>query len=135
MMKYWCLVLLNMVILGHCGPNISTSEAVIEQYTDYPYPAYSQSERTGDLEYYIHHTECFHGVCKGLARDDVQPRFYHFTLALDILNMYLYKGKETFENNFRVLLPGGGTGSVVVGLGEQLNHTNAQSTWISALPP
>ena len=44
----------------------------------------------------------------------------------------LFQGKENFENNFRILLPGGGTGNSVNNLGEQLNHTNAevnQSLW------
>ena len=34
--------------------------------------------------------------------------------------------KHAWTNNFRILLPGGGTGNTVVGLGEQLNHTNAE---------
>jgi len=109
---------------------ISVSDAVTEHYTAYPYPAYSQGERDGDRDYYLHHTECHRGVCRVIARNETQPRFYHHTLPLDVLNMYLFKGKQTFDDNFRVLLPGGGTGSVVVGLGEQLNHTNAELVYL-----
>ena len=69
----------------------SVSDAVTEHYTDYPYPAYSRGERDGDRDYYLHHTECHHGVCRVIARNDTQPRFYHHTLPLDVLNMYLFK--------------------------------------------
>ena len=69
----------------------TTSEDVIEQYTDYPYPAYSENERIGDEAHYILHTNCFLGVCNGVPRNDTLPRFYHYTIALDVLNTYLYK--------------------------------------------
>ena len=38
----------------------------------------------------------------------------------------IFEGLETFENDFRVLVAGGGTGLGLVVLGEQLNHTNAE---------
>ena len=115
-------------------------DEVTGHYTEYPYPAYSSGERNGDKAYYLHHSECEGGECRAVARNTTQPRLYHYTLALDLLNMFLYQvqagshshsysytqGRQTFQDRFRVLLPGGGTGSVVVGLGEQLNHTNAE---------
>jgi hypothetical protein len=117
------LVLVLAVVVGW---DSGLPDEVTGHYTEYPYPAYSSGERNGDKAYYLHHSECEGGECRAVARNTTQPRLYHYTLALDLLNMFLYQGRQTFQDRFRVLLPGGGTGSVVVGLGEQLNHTNAE---------
>lgn len=49
-----------------------------------------------------------------------------YTDALDIINHYCFEGKENFNDNFRVLVAGGGTGSATVYLAEQLRYKNAE---------
>ena len=49
-----------------------------------------------------------------------------YTDALDIINHYCFEGRENFNDNFRVLVAGGGTGSATVYLAEQLRYKNAE---------
>ena len=51
-------------------------------------------------------------------------------LTLENVNHYLYNGEEDFENNFRVLIAGGGIGDTTMFLAEQLNHTNADIVYL-----
>lgn len=45
--------------------------------------------------------------------------------VLPMLNHYCFGGKQSFQNHFRVLVAGGGTGDATIFLAEQLRHTNA----------
>jgi len=125
-----CVVMIIMVGDKVRTNHTSKPDAVEEQYTDYPYPAYGEGSRTGDRGYYLLHTQCYLGVCKEVPMSTQYTRYYHYTIALDVLNRYLYKGQEVFDDNFRILLPGGGTGNTVVGLGEQLNHTKTEIVYL-----
>lgn len=42
------------------------------------------------------------------------------------INHYCFAGKNTFQNNFRVLIAGGGTGDATIFLAHQLRNTNAE---------
>lgn len=46
------------------------------------------------------------------------------------LNNHLYKGKESFQNKFRVLVAGGGTGDSSTFFGVQLKNTNAEVVYL-----
>jgi ubiquinone/menaquinone biosynthesis C-methylase UbiE len=46
------------------------------------------------------------------------------------LNHWLYKGKESFDKGFRVLIAGGGTGDSSTFLGEQLKDTNCEIVYL-----
>ena len=74
----------------------SPSEAVVEQYNDYPYPPYDDKDWISDTDYYILQTDCHRGICKRLHRSVAFPRFYYFTLALDVINKYLFKVISSF---------------------------------------
>jgi 2-polyprenyl-3-methyl-5-hydroxy-6-metoxy-1,4-benzoquinol methylase len=74
---------------------------VKEQYEDYPYP----------------------------PRDPEQEKKYLSCTNmdfLDMINFYCFEGKETFNNGFRVLVAGCGTGDSVIFLAEQLRGKNAK---------
>ena len=45
---------------------------------------------------------------------------------LPMINHYCFAGKQSFKNNFRALVAGGGTGDATIFLAEQLRATNAQ---------
>lgn len=45
---------------------------------------------------------------------------------LPMINHYCFAGKQSFQDSFRALVAGGGTGDATVFLAEQLRHTNAQ---------
>ena len=45
---------------------------------------------------------------------------------LAMINHYCYAGRQTFQDRFRVLVAGGGTGDSTIFLAEQLRHTNAE---------
>ena len=68
-----------------------TQKAVSEQYHDYPYPAYDDTEKNGDRAHFIQHTECHRGECHTLARNHAWLNWYMFTVALNPLSHYLYK--------------------------------------------
>ena len=51
------------------------------------------------------------------------------------LNHYLYKGKENFKKDFRVLIAGGGTGDSAVYMAEQLKNTNAEVVYLDFSNP
>lgn len=53
-----------------------------------------------------------------------------FLEALDHLNFYCYEGRNTFTDNFRALVAGGGTGDSTIFLAEQLRHTNAEIVYL-----
>ncbi|MGV2431961.1 MAG UNVERIFIED_CONTAM: class I SAM-dependent methyltransferase [Rickettsiaceae bacterium] len=46
------------------------------------------------------------------------------------LNHYLYKGKESFKKNFRILIAGGGTGDSSTYMGEQLKDTECEIVYL-----
>ena len=46
--------------------------------------------------------------------------------VLPLLNHYGFAGRQSFQNGFRALVAGGGTGDATIFLAEQLRHTNAQ---------
>ena len=45
---------------------------------------------------------------------------------LPMINHYCFAGKQSFQNQFRALVAGGGTGDATIFLAEQLRATNAQ---------
>lgn len=45
---------------------------------------------------------------------------------LPMINHYCFAGKQSFQNNFRALVAGGGTGDATIFLAEQLRGTNAE---------
>lgn len=45
---------------------------------------------------------------------------------LPMINHYCFAGKQSFQNNFRALVAGGGTGDATIYLAEQLRHTDAE---------
>ena len=52
------------------------------------------------------------------------------------LNHFLYKGKENFNNNFRCLIAGGGTGDSTIYLAEQLkDKKNAEIIYLDFSKP
>ena len=50
--------------------------------------------------------------------------------SLGELNHYLYRGKESFNSGFRVLVAGGGTGDSTIFLAEQLRDTDAKIVYL-----
>lgn len=78
---------------------------VQDQYLDYPYPMRDpQDERKRLL--------CMQG-------DSIQE-----------INHYLFNGRQDFQNNFRILVAGAGTGDAVIYHAEQLRNTNAQIVYL-----
>lgn len=78
---------------------------VVEHYLDYPYPLRNpEDEKTRLLQ--------IHGE------------------NLNELNHWLFKGKETFNNGFRVLVAGGGTGDSSTYLAEQLKDKDAEVVYL-----
>jgi SAM-dependent methyltransferase len=75
------------------------------QYEEYPYPY---------RDYELEKTQLF--VMEGEY--------------LGELNHYLYNGKQSFKNKFRVLVAGGGTGDSSTFLGEQLKNTDAEVVYL-----
>jgi len=63
-------------------------------------------------------------------KGDNAPLMLHPTHTLEKLNHFFYRGNQTFRNYFRLIIAGGGTGSVTVFAGEQLNHTNAEVVYL-----
>ena len=45
---------------------------------------------------------------------------------LPMINHYCFAGRQSFQNGFRALVAGGGTGDATIFLAEQLRHTDAQ---------
>lgn len=50
--------------------------------------------------------------------------------ALECINHYCFKGEQTFNDGFRVLVAGGGTGDCTIFLAEQLRHLNASIVYL-----
>ena len=82
-----------------CASKNSTS--VQNQYENYPYPPRNPEDEHKQL-----HTP---------------SKEY-----LDSINHYCFEGKQDFQNNFRILVAGGGTGDATIFLAEQLRDTNAE---------
>lgn len=80
-------------------------KAVQEQYIDYPYPSRN-------------------------PEDERERLIQLYGSYLGELNHWLYSGKEGFENNFRVLVAGAGTGDAAIYFAEQLKNTNAEIVYL-----
>ena len=78
---------------------------VVEHYLDYPYPLRDPEDEKKRLL-------TIHGE------------------SLAELNHWLYKGKQDFNNGFRVLIAGGGTGDSSTYMGEQLKGKNAEVVYL-----
>ena len=80
-------------------------KSVREQYEDYPYPARDPESEKGFL-------------------------YASSANSLDCLNYNCFEGKRDLTNNFRILIPGGGTGDCTIYLAEQLRGTNAEIVYL-----
>lgn len=80
-------------------------EEVRQQYEDYPYPPCNPEDEK-----------------KGLTAG--------FSSAIDLINFYCFSGKENFNDNFQVLIAGGGTGNSLIHLAEQLRECDAHITYV-----
>ncbi|MDX1917470.1 MAG: class I SAM-dependent methyltransferase [Rickettsiaceae bacterium] len=80
-------------------------ELVQDHYLDYPYPMRNPEDEKQRLL-------GIHGE------------------RLEELNHFLFQGKETFNDNFRVLVAGGGTGDCSTYMGEQLKNNNAEVVYL-----
>lgn len=78
---------------------------VKKQYEDYPYP-----ERIPEAE-------------KGVLLSSKAA-------SLDCINHYCFAGNKELTENFRVLIPGGGTGDCAIYLAEQLRDTSAEVVYL-----
>ncbi len=78
---------------------------VREQYENYPYPFRDPADEK-----------------KRFLRTVLQP--------LSKINHYCFRGKQDFENSFRALIAGGGTGDATIYLAEQLRDTDAQIVYL-----
>ncbi|MBY0533687.1 MAG: class I SAM-dependent methyltransferase, partial [Rickettsiaceae bacterium] len=78
---------------------------VQDQYIDYPYPLRNpEDEKT---------------------RIILVGNFY-----LGEINHWVFGGKESFQDNFRILVAGAGTGDAVICYAEQLKNTNAEIVYL-----
>lgn len=78
---------------------------VKNQYENYPYPPRDPNSEKGRLISAI-------------------------SSSLDIINFYCFEGKRDLTKDFRVLIPGGGTGDCTIYLAEQLRGTNAEIVYL-----
>ena len=99
----------------------SDSDEVLGQYTDYPYPEFNE---THEMVERLHYAD----------PDRKGPHEVVPDLTLENLNHYLYRGAEDFQNNFRILVAGGGIGGTTMFLAEQLAHTNAEIIYLDFSP-
>jgi SAM-dependent methyltransferase len=86
-------------------PKSKDLAAVQEHYMDYPYPYRNPEDET-------HRMLTTSGEYLGE------------------MNHWLFKGKENFKKNFRILIAGGGTGDSSTFLGEQLKDTGAEIVYL-----
>ena len=84
---------------------MNKSSIVRDQYEQYPYP---------------------------IRDPEAEKERIHITGGefLEELNHWLYKGKESFQRRFRILVAGGGTGDASTFLGEQLKNSNAEIVYL-----
>ena len=76
-----------------------------EQYEEYPYPIRD-------------------------PENDKKGLFITGGEFLEEINHWLFKGKESFQRRFRILVAGGGTGDAVIFLSEQLKLSNAEIVYL-----
>merc|ERR1719228_1557635 len=94
-------------------------DPVLAQYTEFPYPEFTELRMEDERSHYAQ-----------APADRLGPVMLVPDLTLENLNHYLFRGEEDFEDNFRVLVAGGGIGDTTMFLAEQLNHTNAQIIYL-----
>lgn len=82
-----------------------TASLVKQQYEELPYPPRNPADETQRL--------------MRTVGDDLTE-----------LSHYCFKGKQNFQDHFRCLVAGGGTGDAAIFLAEQLRHTNAQIVYL-----
>ena len=58
-------------------------------------------------------------------QDDHQRLVQTWLEDLPMINHYCFAGRQSFQNGFRALVAGGGTGDATIFLAEQLRHTDA----------
>ncbi|MDY6991501.1 MAG: class I SAM-dependent methyltransferase [Pseudomonadota bacterium] len=60
-----------------------------------------------------------------------RQRLFEITLdKLELINFYGFKGRQNFDNHFRVLVAGGGTGDSTLYLAEQLRDKHAEIIYV-----
>jgi len=84
---------------------LTVSKIIQEQYQEYPYPLRDPESEKGRLISLI-------------------------GSSLAEINHWLFRGKESFVNGFRVLVAGGGTGDASTFLGLQLKDTDAEVVYL-----
>ncbi|XP_023332195.1 uncharacterized protein LOC111704243 isoform X2 [Eurytemora carolleeae] len=154
-MKISCL----FILCGSASTYTSTleDEGVLQQYVELPFPHVDHGLLKLEKDYYggeisIDIAECKINECKDLEKSANQSKpnqtnscIYHcpplsienylaFPNNLHNINHYLFKGKQTFQKDFRVLIAGGGTGMNTLYIAEQLNHTNSEIVYIDLSP-
>lgn len=98
-------IIINKSIPNNNPNNLKDLQSVQNQYQNLPYPYRNpEDEKTRLLSVIAEH--------------------------LSILNHFLYKGKQDFKSNFRVLIAGGGTGDSCIFMAEQLKNTNAEVVYL-----
>ncbi len=91
--------------MGCTVNQINCLSEVREQYENYPYPSRN-------------------------PEDEKQTLFLAQMSYLAKINHYCFKGKQNFNNSFKVLDAGGGTGDCTILLAEQLRDTDAQIVYL-----
>lgn len=96
-------------------------DMVQEHYADLPYPPFSLSDIAREMSYYA-------------GRNNDRPLVQQYSNNLDMISHHLYRGNQSYEPTFRVLIAGGGTGSSASYMGEQLRNTGGQVYYLDFSP-
>ena len=88
---YWAQLSEKYFSFSARDDELGQPDPVQMQYTDYPYPPFSEGELDREELYYQVYDA---------------PLVHSEVVALESLNHFLYGGKEDFKNGFRVLFAG-----------------------------
>jgi len=102
---------------------------VLSQYTDLPYPPYTLKDEVRERTHYVEHEQCEKGRCHLVSKNNTKNDPLVVSLEPDMLNSFLYEGKQDFDK-FRILLAGGGTGFTACHLGGRLRNKNPDIVYL-----